>query len=277
MSNDDFYPCKKPYERKHTTIAKGRSIRIAGTEMPNLNLSGSLNVLRLFANPALCLPHHTVSSFDKIPVPLSEAFQTGKGEKKPDIRAVVLDKDNCFAVPHQNEIFPSYKTKFDELRKAYPGSKLLIVSNSSGTGADPGYKDAELLENNTGVTVLRHATKKPGCHGEIMDYFRSTPDSQVTRPDQVAIVGDRLFTDMLMANMMGAHSVWVRDGVVEDRNIVSSEAHQTSKPSQNNLPPPPQSTKLTHPDSQLARFEKHLSTYLFAHGYTAPNPRSDFE
>ena len=139
-----------------------------------------------------------------------------------DIRAVVLDKDNCFAIPHENEIFPANKAKFDELRQAYPGSKLLIVSNSSGTGADPGFKDAELLEKNTGVTVLRHSTKKPGCYGEIMDYFRSKPDSQVTKPEQVAIVGDRLFTDMMMANMMGAHSVWVRDGVVEDRNIVSA-------------------------------------------------------
>jgi phosphatidylglycerophosphatase GEP4 len=190
--------------------------------MPNLNLSGSLNILRLFANPALCLPHHTVSSFDKIPVPLSEAFTTSKTDnKKPDIRAIVLDKDNCFAIPHQNEIFPANKAKFEELRQAYPGSKLLIVSNSSGTGADPGFKDAELLEKNTGVTVLRHNTKKPGCSGEIMDYFCSRPDSQVTKPEQVAIVGDRLFTDMMMANMMGAHSLWVRDGVVEDRNIVS--------------------------------------------------------
>lgn len=194
--------------------------------MPNLNLSGSLNILRLFVNPALCLPHHTVSSFDKIPVPLSQAFNTVKGDKKPDIRAVVLDKDNCFAIPHQTEIFPANKSKFDELRRAYPGSKLLIVSNSSGTGADPGYKDAELLEENTGVTVLRHTTKKPGCSGEIMDYFRSNPDSQVTKPEQVAIVGDRLFTDMMMANMMGAHSVWVRDGVIEDRNIVSQLSSQ---------------------------------------------------
>jgi phosphatidylglycerophosphatase GEP4 len=192
--------------------------------MPNLNLSGSLNILRLFVNPALCLPHHTVSSFDKIPVPLSEAFGTSKNDKKPDIRAIVLDKDNCFAIPHQNDIFPANKAKFDELRQAYPGSKLLIVSNSSGTGADPGFKDAELLERNTGVTVLRHTTKKPGCSGEIMDYFRSKPDSQVTKPEQVAIVGDRLFTDMMMANMMGAHSVWVRDGVVEDRNIVSARS-----------------------------------------------------
>lgn len=193
-------------------------------DMPNLNLSGSLNVLKLFANPALCLPHHTVSSFDKIPVPLSSAFNTAKGDKKPDIRAVVLDKDNCFAIPHQNEIYPSYKAKFDEIRQAYPGSRLLIVSNSSGTGADPGFKDAELLERNTGVTVLRHSTKKPGCHGEIMEYFRSKPDCQVMKPEQVAIVGDRLFTDMMMANMMGAHSVWVRDGVIEDRNIVSKES-----------------------------------------------------
>jgi phosphatidylglycerophosphatase GEP4 len=197
--------------------------------MPNLNLSGSLNILRLFANPALCLPHHTVSSFDKIPVPLSEAFTTSKTDnKRPDIRAIVLDKDNCFAIPHQNDIFPANKAKFDELRQAYPGSKLLIVSNSSGTGADPGFKDAELLEKNTGVTVLRHTTKKPGCSGEIMDYFRSRPDSQVTKPEQVAIVGDRLFTDMMMANMMGAHSLWVRDGVVEDRNIVSVKSNLLS-------------------------------------------------
>jgi phosphatidylglycerophosphatase GEP4 len=181
--------------------------------MANLNLSGTLNILRLFANPALCLPHHTVSSFDKIPVPLSEAFTTGKGARKLDIRAVVLDKDNCFAIPHQNEVFPANQSKFDELKRAYPGSRLLIVSNSSGTGADPGYKEAELLERNTGVKVLRHSTKKPGCHPEIMDYFRDLPDTTVTKPEHIAIVGDRLFTDMMMANMMGAHSVWVRDGV----------------------------------------------------------------
>jgi len=190
--------------------------------MANLNLSGTLNILRLFANPALCLPHHTVSSFDKIPVPLSEAFGTGKGGREPDIRAVVLDKDNCFAIPHQNEVFPANQSKFDELKRAYPGSRLLIVSNSSGTGADPGYKEAELLERNTGVKVLRHTTKKPGCHPEIMDYFQCLPDAVVTKPEHIAVIGDRLFTDMMMANMMGAHSVWVRDGVVEDRSLVSA-------------------------------------------------------
>ncbi|KAK4546419.1 hypothetical protein LTR36_002096 [Oleoguttula mirabilis] len=186
-----------------------------------MNVSATVNILRLFANPALCLPHHTVSTFDQLPVPLSSAFRRRDGEKgRPDIRAVVLDKDNCFAVPKQNTIHQPYSSKFDELRKAYPGSRLLIVSNSSGTSSDKGYAEADLLEQNTGVKVLRHTTKKPGCHDEIMDYFRAAPDANVTSPSQVAVVGDRLFTDMLMANMMGSYGVWIKDGVVEDHGLV---------------------------------------------------------
>jgi PGP phosphatase len=48
---------------------------------------------------------------------------------------------------------------FQRLRKAYPGSRLLIVSNTAGTAADRNYVQAKLLEKNTGVTVLRHNTK----------------------------------------------------------------------------------------------------------------------
>ena len=177
--------------------------------MPALNLSGSLNFLRLFYNPTSCLPHHTVSTFDQLPVPLSSAFSNKSGEKKPNIRAVVLDKDNCFAVPYENTVYGPYKSKFEELRAAYPGSRLLIVSNSAGTDDDKGYAEAELVERNTGVSVLRHSTKKPGCHGEIMMYFRSAPDAGVTSPDQVAVVGDRLFTDVMMANVMGSYGTYL--------------------------------------------------------------------
>lgn len=182
-----------------------------------MNLSGSLNVLRLFTNPALCLPHHTIATFDQLPIPLSAAFTSRDGEKKPDIRAVVLDKDNCFAIPEQNWIYPAYRTKFNELRKAYPGSRLLIVSNTAGTGS---LAEAEAVESSTGVKVLHHTTKKPGCHGEIISYFRNAPDADVTSPSQVAVVGDRLFTDIMMANMMGSYGVWVKDGVVKDHSLV---------------------------------------------------------
>lgn len=186
-----------------------------------MNASGTFNFLRLFVNPSLCLPHATVSTFEQLPVPLNSLLQTSTTTTKTDIRAVVLDKDNCFAIPKHENVYPRYQDKFEQLRKAYPGSRLLIVSNSSGTGSDQGHVAADLLERNTGVKVLRHATKKPGCQDEVFQYFKNAPDSGVTAPSQIAIIGDRLFTDMLMANMMGAHGIWIKDGVVPDFGLVS--------------------------------------------------------
>jgi len=53
-----------------------------------------------------------------------------------------------------------------------------------------------------------------------MAYFQAHPESGVTRPDQIAVVGDRLSTDVMMANLMGSYGVWVRDGV-QGRGFVS--------------------------------------------------------
>jgi hypothetical protein len=88
------------------------------------------------------------------------------------------------------------------------------VSNTAGTNSDPELKQAAVLEANTGVKVLQHSTKKPGCKEEVMAYFKAHPDSGVTRPDQIAIVGDRLSTDIMMANMMGSYGFWIKDGAV---------------------------------------------------------------
>ena len=109
---------------------------------------------------------------------------------------------------------------FARLRTAYPGPKLLIVSNTAGTSSDPNGAEAAILETNTGVAVLRHSTKKPGCKEEVMAYFAQHPESGVTRPDQIAVVGDRLSTDVMMANLMGSYGVWVRNGV-QGRGFVS--------------------------------------------------------
>ena len=73
----------------------------------NLNLSASLNIFKLLAKPSLCLPHATVATFDDLPIPLNKAFATNG--RQPDIRAVVLDKDDCFATPDHNEVYAPYK------------------------------------------------------------------------------------------------------------------------------------------------------------------------
>jgi phosphatidylglycerophosphatase GEP4 len=98
------------------------------------------------------------------------------------------------------------------------------VSNTAGaTSYDVNGKLASAVEASTGVSVLAHAVKKPGCGDEIMSYFRQHPETGVTSPHQIAIVGDRLATDMMLANMMGSWGVWVKNGVVplERKSIVS--------------------------------------------------------
>lgn len=75
-------------------------------DMNTFNVSAVLNVFRLVVKPDLCLPQATVSTFNSVPIPLNSAF--GK-YKNVDIKAVVLDKDNCFAYPNSNEVHKPYE------------------------------------------------------------------------------------------------------------------------------------------------------------------------
>ncbi|KAI0139385.1 HAD-superfamily phosphatase [Hypoxylon sp. NC0597] len=213
----------------------------------NLNFSGTVNVFKLLAKPSLCLPHATVSTFNEIPSPLGKAFES-RG-KKVDIRAVVLDKDDCFAYPDTNEVYPAYTERFHQLQKEYPGRRLLIVSNTAGaTTYDRDGRLAKELESVTGVPVLAHRVKKPGCGDEIMAHFKAHPEVGVTHPSQIVIVGDRLLTDMMLANMMGSWGLWIKDGV-----------------------------KPLNEKSLFSRIEQRLGAFLMARGYQAPNPQSPFE
>lgn len=80
------------------------------------------------------------------------------------------------------------------------------------------------MAEDTGLSVLPHSVKKPGCGDEIMAYFKKYPETGVTDPSHVAVVGDRLTTDMMLANMMGGWGIWVKDGVVplQKKSIVST-------------------------------------------------------
>ncbi|KAF2398562.1 HAD-superfamily phosphatase [Trichodelitschia bisporula] len=209
----------------------------------SFNLSGTLNTLRLLHQPSLILPHLTIPTFAHLPIPLT--IPPSPDQKPTTIRAIILDKDNCFAAPHSLSIHPSCQSTFSRLKATYPSAALLIVSNTAGTSSDPASAQALALERETGVKVLRHGTKKPGCGPAVLAYLRAHPELRITSPDQIAVVGDRLLTDVMLANMMGAQSVWVRDGVT--------------------------------PKGFFARVEDGLAMWLLRRGYVAPEPRSEFE
>lgn len=100
---------------------------------------------------------------------------------------------------------------------------MLIVSNSAGTQDDSQGKAAKLLEQATGVKVFKHSTKKPGCGPDVFKHLQNIPKIRVKHPSQVAVVGDRLFTDVIMASTMGSWSIWIKDGVVENNGFVSGK------------------------------------------------------
>ena len=67
-----------------------------------MNLSGTVNAFRLLLRPQLCIPQLTVATFDKLPIPIART-------NWPEIKAVILDKDNCIAPKHATSVFEPYK------------------------------------------------------------------------------------------------------------------------------------------------------------------------
>ena len=98
---------------------------------------------------------------------------------------------------------------------------MLIVSNSAGSKNDPEGRQAKILEQATGVNILKHPIKKPGCGPDVLKYLQNIPKIGVKHPSQIVVVGDRLFTDTVMANTMGFWSIWIEVGVVQNNGFVS--------------------------------------------------------
>lgn len=69
---------------------------------------------------------------------------------------------------------------------------------------------ADEVENALGVPVLRHAIKKPGGGAALLERFQ-----HVAKPREMAMVGDRLFTDILFGNLNGTYTILTRQIISE--------------------------------------------------------------
>ena len=88
--------------------------------LTTMNLSGTINTFRLLYAPRLARPHVVLSQFNELTFPLGKCIKAnvkrlhGVDVPEPDIRAVVIDKDNCIARPHALEVWPSYQVFQDK-------------------------------------------------------------------------------------------------------------------------------------------------------------------
>lgn len=145
--------------------------------------------LRVLSRPRLLLPTASVESIANI---------SFKGLRECGIQGVIFDKDNTLTAPYELSIFPSLKEAFEEAKAEFAG-KCVIMSNSAGTPDDPQFKAAIQIEEALGVPVLRHKDKKPEGIESISDFFGGGSIPLHT----LCMVGDRLFTDVLLGNLHG--------------------------------------------------------------------------
>lgn len=203
-----------------------------------------LAVSTLLKSPSQFLPHLTIPTITHLPEqigPYLDASYTttttdNKNKDPIHIRALILDKDNTLCAAKSTSLPPAILAKLHALRTS-PSSpfnmssaphSVLVVSNRAGSHPRYEAEIAELEEN--GLRELRipvfrlpeGSAKKPFCGREVLSWFRE--NGVVKGAEEIAVVGDRLGTDVLMAQQMGAWSVWCRDGVSENgrpqRNVL---------------------------------------------------------
>jgi len=136
--------------------------------------------------------------------------------KAAGYKGAVVDKDNCLTLPHHDKLVPELTDAWRECRQAFGEGNVLVVSNSAGTPQyDAGGIQAESITYYLQVPVLRHNTPKPGysCIQGVRNYFGSLPSP--VKDDELVVIGDRVFTDVVMANRMksgdsgrGPLSIW---------------------------------------------------------------------
>jgi hypothetical protein len=111
---------------------------------------------------------------------------------------------------------------------------------------------AHEVEQALGVSVLRHTVKKPGGGDALLKRFE-----RVAKPHQIAMAGDRLFTDVLFGNLNGTVTILTRNIISEKGdNAVAAKVPYDSK----NL----SMSKLDFTDFifQIRRFEHRLLEIL---------------
>ncbi|KAG6813757.1 hypothetical protein H0H92_007709 [Tricholoma furcatifolium] len=158
-----------------------------------INIPGLLVPLQLIFCPRLVLPNIIVKDIRHLDFAALKAA---------GYRGVVFDKDNCITLPHKDTLVPEIQHAWNECRETFGEGNVLIVSNSAGTWLDPGGIQCESVTYHTGTPVLRHKAFKPAysCITAVRGYFSSLRFP--VRDEELIVVGDRIFTDVVMANRM---------------------------------------------------------------------------
>ena len=122
------------------------------------------------------------------------------------VASIIFDKDNTLTAPYVDTAHVDVSDAITRAKDAFGKDNCIVLSNSAGSGDDaPEYNAAKACEAALGLRVARHPdAQKPQCLVDVVASLKSSDASTV------AVVGDRLSTDILAANELGALSVHTR-------------------------------------------------------------------
>ena len=143
------------------------------------------------------MPHVAVSNVDALDFDALRAA---------GVASIIFDKDNTLTAPYVDTAHVDVSDAITRAKDAFGEDNCIVLSNSAGSGDDaPEYKAAKACEAALGLRVARHPeAQKPQCLEGVVASL------SVKDAISVAVVGDRLSTDILAANEIGALSVHTR-------------------------------------------------------------------
>ncbi|KAI9342807.1 mitochondrial PGP phosphatase-domain-containing protein [Obelidium mucronatum] len=156
------------------------------------NPKGIRSAFALLTQPALAVPHLAVDNIARIDF---------RSLKSKGIKAICFDKDNTLTAPYSLETHSPFQESWKECLNEFGHNQVVIVSNSAGSNNDVDFREATEIEKSLKVKVLRHEEKKPGGTQDLLNHFPSL------HPSQIAVIGDRLLTDIVYGNKMGAFTI----------------------------------------------------------------------
>ncbi|MBS3106937.1 YqeG family HAD IIIA-type phosphatase [Candidatus Woesearchaeota archaeon] len=173
--------------------------------MQSFNPQGLIFFPYAFFNRRLLIPNEAVKSINEIEF---DAL------KRRGFKAVLFDKDNTLTEPYQKRLSPLLKKGFAACKKTFTSS-IAIFSNHAGTGDDNNHETARAIERALGIAVIRHRKKKPAGMDEVSAFFNC-------QPEEIIVIGDRLFTDIAFGNRYGCHTILVNPLTKRYENALSA-------------------------------------------------------
>lgn len=176
----------------------------------SVNLDGITKTFQYLTRPQFLIPDIELDNLNQLDIRVLRS----KG-----IKCIVFDKDNTLTHTYKDEIHPSIRAVVDTIKLEFTADCVAILSNSVGSCDDKDFRGATSTEKSLGMSVIRHMRKKPGCVREVAEHFKARTGKEVVL-SEIAVIGDRLLTDVLFANDCGMLSVLVAPlSVVHDHPV----------------------------------------------------------